>query len=50
MNSWQRFLLLFAPAGQVPPPMNRKDRRTRKSIARRQPIIPVIEEEDSEDQ
>lgn len=41
-RGWEWLSKLFAPAGQIPKAVNRKDRRTRQSIARRQSHQPAL--------
>lgn len=38
---WDKFLRLFAPK-TIPMPVNRKDRRTRQSIARRNKSLHIV--------
>ena len=48
MSLWHKFMKLFAQPVIVPS-VNRKERRARDSIARRQPNLPVIKEEQNND-
>lgn len=41
---WRKFLKLFEAQKPVPPPINRKDRRVRESIARRQRSLHIVSE------
>ncbi len=43
MKLWQKFLMLFPKPAVIVPSVNRKERRSRQSIARRQPNIPTAE-------
>lgn len=46
MKLWKSFLRLFSPVGQIPAASNRKERRVRQSIARRQKSLKTNGEDD----